>query len=166
GDRSRNAPTVVNVGDWVWPISTTSGVFAASGSAVVSAVTRSPHSCCSITRVEPGFCSAKVVLRYSRSSSGVSPPASQSVISAPSGAGASVSDCVGLAASVPEGSGVDGDDEQAARASVAATPTAANRRIFTLGFLPGIRLARCESVLVAGGGDSLRQLDGQLGVVT
>jgi len=63
GVRSRNAPTVVNVGDCVLPISTTSGVFAASGSAVVSLVTRSPHACSSMTRVDPGFSAANVSIR-------------------------------------------------------------------------------------------------------
>ncbi len=60
---SANAPTVVKVGDCVLPISTTSGVFALSGSAVVSLVTRSPQSCCSMVSVEPGFCSSKVFTR-------------------------------------------------------------------------------------------------------
>jgi hypothetical protein len=54
---------VVKVGDWVLPISTTSGVFSASGSAVVSLVTTSFQSCSSIVSVDPGFSSSKVVLR-------------------------------------------------------------------------------------------------------
>lgn len=62
-DRSRNAPTVVKVGDWVLPISTTSGVFAASGSAVVRRVTRSPQPTSSIVSVEPGFSAANVSMR-------------------------------------------------------------------------------------------------------
>ena len=52
---SRKAPTVVKVGDCVLPTSTTSGVLAASGSAVVSLVTRSPQACSSMVSVDPGF---------------------------------------------------------------------------------------------------------------
>src|SRR5690606_1698370 len=128
---------------------------------------RSPHSCWSMTSVEPGFSASKVVLRYSRRASGVSPPASHSVISAPSGAGALDSDSAGvLAAPVSEGSGVEGFDAHAARASVAATPTAASRRIFTLGFLAGKPLASCDAVPVPGLEIHSDKLDGQLGVVT
>ena len=52
---SENAPTLVNVGAWVLPSSTTSGVFAASGSDVVSLVSRSPHDCSSMASVAPVF---------------------------------------------------------------------------------------------------------------
>src|SRR5690606_19234520 len=75
---SENAPTFVKVGDHVLPISTTSGVFAASGRAVVSLARASPHDCSSIVRVPP-VTSAYSALRYSRSSSGVSPPISHRV---------------------------------------------------------------------------------------
>ena len=61
------------------PSSTTSGVFSASGRAVVSLVTRSGQACSSIFRVAPVL-ALKVSVRYVRSSSGVSPPASQRVI--------------------------------------------------------------------------------------
>src|SRR3954454_21980464 len=75
---SRKAPTLVKVGLWVLPSSTTSGVFSASGRAVVSLVTRSGQACSSIFRVAPVL-ALKVSLRYVRSSSGVSPPASHKV---------------------------------------------------------------------------------------
>ena len=52
-DRSVKAPAFVNVGDHVLPISVTSGVFAASGSAVVSFATASPQPCSSIVSVPP-----------------------------------------------------------------------------------------------------------------
>ncbi len=50
---SLNAPTVVKVGDQVFPISVTSGVFSASGREVVSLDRASPHPCSSIVRVPP-----------------------------------------------------------------------------------------------------------------
>ncbi len=52
---SENAPTLVKVGACVLPSSTTSGVFSASGSEVVSLVSRSPHDCSSTTSVAPVF---------------------------------------------------------------------------------------------------------------
>ena len=140
---SRNAPTLVKVEDWVLPSSTTSGVFAASGSAVVSLVTRSPQSCCSMTSFDPGFSASKVVVRYSRSSSGVSPPASHRVIVAGSGVPPSPVEPV-EPSPLPH----------AARASAAATPTAAVRRIFTLVFLPGAR--RSPSGVAEGGASDLQ----------
>ena len=50
---SLKAPTLVKVGDWVLPTSTTSGVLFSSGRAVVSLVTRSPHDCSSMVSVPP-----------------------------------------------------------------------------------------------------------------
>ncbi len=50
---SENAPTVVNVGDQVLPISVTSGVFAGSGSCVWSFVSASLQSCCSMVSLPP-----------------------------------------------------------------------------------------------------------------
>ncbi len=59
---SLNAPTVVKVGDQVFPISVTSGVFSGSGRDVVSFDRASPQSCSSIVRVPP-VASAYVVFK-------------------------------------------------------------------------------------------------------
>ena len=79
-----------------------------------------------MTSFEPGFSDSNVVVRYSRSASGVSVPLSHSLIVAASGVPA------GALASSPASSPLP----QAVSVSAAATPTAAKRRIFTLGFLP------------------------------
>ena len=78
-DTSENAPTLVNVGDQVLPISVTSGVFWGSGNWVVSLFRASPQACSSIVRVPP-VVAAYCFFRYSRSASGVSPPMTQNVM--------------------------------------------------------------------------------------
>ena len=75
----------MNVGAWVLPTSTTSGVSESLDSEVVSFSTSPSHSCCSIVSVEPGWSSSKVVFSHSRAASGVSVPLSQTRMSAVSG---------------------------------------------------------------------------------
>ncbi len=79
---SLNAPAAVNVGAWVLPTSTTSGVSESLDSDVVSFSTSPSHSCCSMVSVEPGCWSSKVVFSQSRASCGVSVPLSQTRMSA------------------------------------------------------------------------------------
>ena len=122
---------LVKVGDWVLPISTTSGVLLASGSAVVILVTRSPQPCSSILRVAPVLV-LKVSFKYVRSSSGVSPPASHRVMvlsALPAGS---------LAAAEPVDTGAEDAagaplPPQAVRESAAAVVRAASPRYFFIG---------------------------------
>ena len=127
--RSQNAPAEVNVGAWVLPISTTSGVSESLESDVVSFSTRPSHSCCSMVSVEPGFCSSKVFFSQSRASCGVSVPLSQTRMSAVSAAPSSSDD--GPSSSLPHAASVV--------SASAATATAGNDFLMrTTVFLPSI----------------------------